>query len=556
MIGAVPTASPSNERATVGSYVEVNAADRRLVGVVTDLQRGQAADGGSPTTTLTIDLMGEFVLSAQGHARFLRGVLAYPAIGDPVCLVDRVGLRTIFNPDLKCVANVGRLAVDGAVSVSLDVDGMLSKHFAVVGSTGVGKSSGVAVILNEVLRTRPNLRIFLLDIHNEYGHCFGARAHVLNGETTRIPFWMFAFEEFVDVLFGGRPAVDEEIDILLELIPLAKAHYQSVRSGASNLRKIDPKASGYTSDTPVPYQLQDLIQLIDERMGKLESRATRMHFHRLLARIEGIRNDARYSFMFESANVGGDTMAEIIAKLFRLEGDGKPMTVMQVSGFPTEATEALVSVLFRLAFDFGLWSDGAWPMLFVCEEAHRFASADHSVGFAPTRRGLLRIAKEGRKYGVHLGLVSQRPAELDPTIISQCNTIFAMRLPNERDQTLLRSAVSDAVGDLHSFLPTLSTREVIGFGDGMPMPARFRFNALAEQALPRSEAFAGFHADQKSEIDRAALKAIIERWRGVATASQRGDENDGVAADAAPTPTHQTSLASRVEQVRAQLLKR
>ena len=193
--------------------------------------------------------------------------------------------------------------------------------------------------------------------------------------------------------------------------------------------------------------------------------------------------------MFENANVGGDTMGEILTHLFRLEPNGQPMTVMQVAGLPVEVVDAVVCVVARLAFDFGLWSDGAMPMLFVCEEAHRFAPADRSVGFAPTRRALMRIAKEGRKYGVYLGLVTQRPAELDPTIISQCNTLFAMRMANERDQALLRSAVTDAVANLLAFVPSLGTREVVAVGEGLPLPARLRFKALAADRLPRSETF-------------------------------------------------------------------
>jgi hypothetical protein len=138
------------------------------------------------------------------------------------------------------------------------------------------------------------------------------------------------------------------------------------------------------------------------------------------------------------------------------------MTIMQLAGFPAEVVDSVVSVLCRMAFDFGLWSDGASPLLFVCEEAHSYASADRNVGFGPTRKAVSRIAKEGRKYGVHLALITQRPAELDATIISQCNTLFAMRLANDRDQALLRSAVSDAAANLLSFVPSLGTREVLG----------------------------------------------------------------------------------------------
>ena len=545
------------KRATVGSFVEIGADDRRLVGVVTEISSGEADPAGGVTTSLKIDLMGEFVLDGALRQHFKRGVTAYPAIGDLVSLVDHAGLETIFAPDLTVQSNVGRLAADESVHITLDLDNMLARHFAVVGSTGVGKSSGVVLIINEILRARPKLRVFLLDVHNEYGRCFGDRAEILNGETTRIPFWMFSFEEFVDVLFAGRPAVDEEVDILLELIPVAKSQYQSLRTGsAANLRKLDARTSSFTIDTPTPYQLQDLIGLIDERMGKLESRATRMHFHRLLGRIDAIRNDSRYAFMFEGVNVGGDAMADIIGKLFRLDGGPRTMTVLQVAGFPPEATEALVSVLCRLAFDFGLWSEGASPMLFVCEEAHRFVSADRAVGFAPTRRSLLRIAKEGRKYGVHLGLVTQRPAELDVTAISQCNTIFAMRLPNDRDQAILRSAVSDSVGDLTEFLPSLGTREVIGFGDGMPMPARFRFNALNVDSIPRAEAFARQFAERGADAERALLRTVIDRWRGASTPSPRPDDQPLLVAEPAPDQSYQNSLASRVEQVRAQLMRR
>jgi DNA helicase HerA-like ATPase len=188
------------------------------------------------------------------------------------------------------------------------------------------------------------------------------------------------------------------------------------------------------------------------------------------------------------------------------------MTIMQLAGFPSEVVDAVVSVLCRMAFDLGLWSDGAAPLLLVCEEAHRYISADHSVGFGPTRRAISRIAKEGRKYGVYLGLISQRPAELDPTILSQCSTLFAMRMTNDRDQALLRSAVSDTAANLLSFLPSLSTGEVFAFGEGVALPTRLRFRALPAELLPRSEAVSG---EGQSDAIHGSMSAIVERWRGV-----------------------------------------
>ena len=184
--------------------------------------------------------------------------------------------------------------------------------------------------------------------------------------------------------------MDEEVAVLAELIPQAKSNYtQQYRSGDRvTLKRNDPKTTGYTVDTPVPYRLADLIALIDERMGKLENRSSRMIYHKLMQRIETVRIDPRYAFMFDNANVGGDTMGETLRQLFRLPADGKPMTIMQLAGFPAEVVDSVVSVLCRMAFDFGMWSDGAFPLLFVCEEAHRYASADRSrsASARPARR--------------------------------------------------------------------------------------------------------------------------------------------------------------------------
>ncbi len=162
----------------------------------------------------------------------------------------------------------------------------------------------------------------------------------------------------------------------------------------------------------------------------------------------------------------------------------------------------MVSVLCRMAFDFGMWSDGAFPLLFVCEEAHRYASADRSIGFGPTRKAISRIAKEGRKYGVFLGLVTQRPAELDSTIISQCSTLFAMRMANERDQAIVRSAVSDAAANLLAFVPSLGTREVLAFGEGVALPTRLKFKQLPANLIPQSQAVINVTADSAKRRER------------------------------------------------------
>src|ERR1700761_8294601 len=513
----------SEVRGTVGRFVSIRCSNSTIIAMITDVTTEGAPASDDYIASAGVDLLGEIL--GGDRPKFQRGVTHYPTIGDTVELISSQELRTVYAPSGSDQINVGTLQQDRTVTAYVDVEEMLNKHFAVLGSTGVGKSTGVSLLLNEILKARPNLRVFLLDVHNEYGRCFGDRALVLNPRNLKLPFWLFNFEEIVDVLFAGRPGVSEELDILAEVIPMAKGLYTQYQNAERiGLKRADPKQIGYTVDTPVPYRLVDLISLIDERMGKLENRSSRIIYHKLISRIETVRNDPRYAFMFDNANVGGDTMAEVISHLFRLPANGRPMTVMQLAGFPAEVVDSVVSVLCRMAFDFGLWSDGVSPLLFICEEAHRYASADRNVGFGPTRKAISRIAKEGRKYGVYLGLITQRPAELDATIISQCNTLFTMRLANERDQSLLRSAVSDAAANLLSFVPSLGTREVLAFGEGVALPTRLRFKEVPAHQLPRGEATIATVPSATSGHDMHFVSAVLERWRGAT--SNRDTPND------------------------------
>jgi uncharacterized protein len=518
------------EQATVGKFMGLISGPSIIIGLITEIGEQAAATSGGQSyrSVARVDLIGEIRAAQESRERFQRGIANYPSIGDTATMLTEADLRMVYGGADADHAHIGDLQQNASIGVNIDIDNLVSRHFAVLGATGVGKSSGVAIILQKILETRPNLRIFLVDPHNEYGRCFGEKAQVLNPRNLRLPFWLFNFEETVDAFFGGRPGVDEEIEILSEVIPLAKAAYLQYRA-ASNERAItkkrDPRNIGFTADTPVPYRIEDLINLLDERMGKLENRSSRMIYHKLMSRIQTFRNHPRYAFMFENANIGGDTMAEIIGNLFRLPSDGKPMTIMQLAGFPAEVVDSVVSVLCRMAFDFGLWSDGVAPLLFVCEEAHRYAPADKKIGFGPTRRALSRIAKEGRKYGVFLGLVTQRPAEIDPTIISQCSTLFVMRLSNDRDQSLIRSAVSDAAANLLSFIPSLGIREVFTFGSGVALPTRMRFKELAAIFRPSSEASGDTRSEAGTNISRDLLSTVIERWRS-ATMSHKSNGDD------------------------------
>jgi DNA helicase HerA-like ATPase len=537
-LNQAPPQSPDGEQATVGKFVGIVSGGAIIIGVVSEINEFPGHDGDRMRRSVArLELLGEISARDGNAAHFKRGLDSYPKIGDSAILMTEAELRIVYGTVDNDRAHVGDLQQNPNIGVHINIDELVSRHFAVIGTTGVGKSSGVVILLQKILSTRPNLRIFLVDPHNEFGKCFGDKAVVLSPHNVRLPFWLFNFEESVDAFLGGRAASDEELEILAEIIPLAKAAYLQYRANDRQaVKRREGKNGGFTADTPVPYRIEDLLVLLDERMGKLENRSTRAVYHKLISRIQTLRNHPRYSFMFENANLGGDTMPDVLSQLFRLPPDGKPITIMQLAGFPAEVIDSVVSVLSRMAFDFGLWSDGAAPLLFVCEEAHRYAPADAKAGFGPTRRALSRIAREGRKYGVYLGLITQRPSEIDPTIISQCSTLFVMRLSNDRDQAFINSAVCDASGNLLSFIPSLGTREVFTFGSGIAVPTRMRFRELPAAMRPLSEATGNTRSNASVGMHRDLITSVIERWRGASVGASVGARSFSEAERLEPEP--------------------
>ncbi|MCC5978147.1 MAG: DUF87 domain-containing protein [Salinarimonas sp.] len=495
---------------TVGDFVCIATPLSQTIAVITKITEAGAETGAHAR----IDMLGEVLHLPDGRSVFQRGVSIYPRLGARVLPMHRETMRDIHTRRERRAIALGTLALDPQVTAYIDIDEMLTKHFAVLGTTGVGKSSGIALMLRAVLSERPRQRIFLLDPHAEYANCFEPdQMRLITPENLRLPFWMFAFEEFVDALFRARPGVDAEVNLLAQAIMTAKADYARERSGpgVSLRRPGSGGEGGFTVDTPAPYRLVDLLRVLDEGMGRLDNRSEVPVYQRLIARIRSLSQDPRYAFMFADANIGGDTMLETLDGLFNLTDPNRRMTVMQLAGLPAEVVDSVVSVLARLAFELGLWSAGAVPLLFVCEEAHRYAPADRHLGFGPTKKAISRIAKEGRKYGIGLGLVTQRPADLDPPIISQCSTLFAMRMANDRDQAIVKSAVSDAAESLVAFVPALGIREVFAFGEAVPLPMRIRFDTLPARFLP------GPAQDMKPR-DNAVLSptdiaAVIARWR-------------------------------------------
>jgi uncharacterized protein len=526
------------ERPEMGTLLAIDTAHTVVMAIVSALSVPVPAqrEGESELWIAELGLVGELWKAANGRATaFNRGVSVYPALGDRVRVASRTELEQAFCGDRRSSVRIGCIRQDPSISATIRVDELLGKHFAVLGTTGTGKSCTTALILRSILQKSPAAHMVLLDPHNEYAPAFGEWAEVISQRNMQLPYWLLTFEELVEVLMGDPQERKAEIELLQELIPIAKARYGTGRGNAreTGLRRTAGDMK-YTVDTPVPYRISDLIQSLDDRMGRLENKRDLSPYRNLKTRLETISLDPRYAFMFGSLTIN-DTMAQIIGRIFRVPVNHKPITILELTGLPSEIINVVVSVLCRMTFDFALWSEGQVPVTLVCEEAHRYVPANSSLGFEPCKRAIAKIAKEGRKYGASLCIVTQRPAEIDPTILSQCNTVFALRMSNDRDQEIVKSAIADTGSGLLEFLTALGQREAIAFGDGVTLPVRIRFDELPKHCMPRSSTASFTEKWQKSVGDEGFLEAVVDRWRNssCASASDAGLTSVDAAASAA-----------------------
>ncbi|NLS20835.1 ATP-binding protein [Rhizobium sp. P40RR-XXII] len=514
---------------SVGRLISISVGSNRVAALVYSMNT-QSVGWGEEQDNLfriEVELLGEVHVGPDGREEFSSGITAYPYLGAIAHRIRAADLMRIFDAGKGSSCVIGKLTQDESIDAAIHIPSMLSKHFAVVGSTGVGKSTAVSLLLHKAISADPKLRVLILDPHNEFAAAFPRHAVVIDTDTLDLPFWLMRLEEFSEVVFRGRPAIPEELDALRDLIPEAK---RAFRGSDSSLMRRQTEKSSVTADTPVPYRMADLLALIDERIGRLEGRQEKPHLRSLKMRIISAINDPRYHFMF-SNNTITDTIMETIAKIFRIPGDGKPICTFQLAGIPSEVINSVASVLCRMAFELALWSDGAIHMLVVCEEAHRYIPADPNLGFFPTRQAIARIAKEGRKYGVSLGIITQRPGELDQTILSQCSTLFAMRLANDRDQEIIRSAIPNSSISTTSFLSSIGNGEAIAFGEAIAVPMRMRFSRVEDHLLPKASG--GTAKVSEDSPDTVDLRTIISRMRSITGPDISAlQQNYGAATDA------------------------
>jgi uncharacterized protein len=510
---------PNSRGAEIGTLMKVETSGTITLALISALSSPMPTHSSTEKELriVEVEFIGELPKDDAGKpSHFRRGVSNYPSLGDVVYRASRIELAMAYACDSETAVRVGHIQQDPSIPAMVKVDEMLGKHFAILGTTGTGKSCTVALILRRILEKNPQAHILLLDVHREYAQSFQGLSEVITPDNMALPFWLLNFDEAVEILISQHAGRETDIEVLREIIPIAKARYMANqrRDKSGNItRNRDALVDNNIGvDTPIPYRTSDLTGVLEEYIGKLELRGELAPYKRIKARIEAVSRDPRYSFMFGSLTVQ-DNMAAVLARLFRIPVNGKPIAILELGGLPSEIINVVVSVLARLAFDLGVWSGGKVPITFVCEEAHRYVPNDKTSGFEPTKRAISKIAKEGRKYGVSLCIVTQRPAELDPTILSQCNTIFSMRLTNERDQEILRAGISDAAASLLEFMPTMGAGEAITFGEGVALPTRIKFDLLPANELPRSNT-ASFTKNWAKDLpDDTFLHEVVGRWR-------------------------------------------
>lgn len=515
----------------VGSFVRIPQGYQDLFGIVSEVGATAApaqADISSADSGrwMTVQLAGETV-----GGQFERGLSQHPNINDSVHLVTEADLRRIYGSIGDDQVVIGHLSSAENIDVRLSLDALVTRHSAILGSTGSGKSTTVASLLRSIIRKgeavgSPGARILMLDIHGEYTKALADVATVFSATPTQgqeplfVPYWALEAGELLDFVTGGLTDPHEITftDKITELKDRGINKYP--RTG------IDSKT--LTVDSPVPFSLKQLwYELIDFEtttyldanreqpaivdIGDADSLVPPKYQPHSMGNkapfingaAKGIRRplnllrsrllDRRYDFLLHPGDWEPDSTGLVKSDLDKLLqgwlGHDKQITILDLSGVPSTVLTRLIGSILRIVYEALFWSreksEGGVerPLLVVMEEAHRYLGPDSGTVASEVVK---RIAKEGRKYGVGAMVVSQRPAEVDETVLSQCGTIIALRLSNPVDRARVKGTLPDNLAGLMDLLPVLRTGEAIITGEAARLPVRCRVALPSQEHVPRS----------------------------------------------------------------------
>ena len=503
-----------------GSHVKIPFRDQNIIATVAnirmlDITPSTRPGQETPSKTTSKKVAECLLIGTLSHeGQFNRGVAVYPNVGQKVKMVGLEELKEIFSEFVKQDFSFACLSQAEDQRAFIHVDRFFGRHTAILGTTGSGKSCTVASILQQTIKKYPDTHILVIDLHGEYAAAFPNDTQIIEADKVELPYWLLNFEEFQDL------AVDiNEFTAHNQITGLRDALLLT-RQNTDKMEKLG-LGNAVTVDSPIYFDLQVMLQQISEWNTEMVPGATKGKekkgplngvFDRFLIRFNSKINDPRFRFMFSPTNYSGNVSLPQLLKEYLSIDTGKRMTVVDLSGIPFEGVGVVVSVISRVVYEFNFWNPDQrkFPVLMVLEEAHNYIPNRPEAKFSAARAAVERLAKEGRKYGIGIMVVSQRPKELSETVISQCNTFIAMRLTNPEDQNYVRRLVPDSLVGLMDMLPSLRTGEALIVGDSVVMPTR----ALIDFPKPEPEsADVKFAEHWAKGIRGMDVDRIVKRWR-------------------------------------------
>ncbi|MET3321026.1 UNVERIFIED_ORG: hypothetical protein ABIC97_004127 [Peribacillus simplex] len=412
--------------------------------------------------------------STDAVQRFTRGVNKLPPIGCDAYLLNGEQVNFLLGINLseqerKKYFKVGQRSMRGAGDAYLNLDKLLGRHTAIVGTTGSGKSSTVARIAQSILENYPQPRLIFFDIHNEYHNAFSGqweeKSNCINWDKFSLPYWFLDLEEFISIYYpeaGGTQKM-----YIKELIEELKKN---------EIQEADKEK--VSVDSPIFFNMDDLLESIKGRRDRETTEAKKDPFNKMLLKFQSIHNDTRFSFLKSDISEKKSLSAYFTFLLGLEENNQKYISVLDLSGLPAEVRTICVGVLTRLCFDYRYWDldPENLPMALILEEAHTYIPEDSSSKYSLCLERVEKVAKEGRKYGLSLIVVTQRPSSISSTVLSQCGTFVTLRLTNDLDQNKIRRLLPDTLGDQADVLSSLRDGEALVTGDAMTLPGKVQFD--------------------------------------------------------------------------------
>jgi len=501
----------------IGSYVVIRQAKIAVLAMVHKVwghDRFDPADRRNTDRFIALITVGEI----QDDGTFIRGVRHYPTPGAKVYAVGMEEINAIFSKFRDYNFFIGQLSSHKDYHLSLDPRALFGRHFAIVGQSGSGKSWTVTSLIQNTIKAMPKSHIIMLDLHGEYcwkddnGTLHSAFAenqvNYIDAMEMEMPYWMMTYAELVDLFIDRTDSG-------------ATLQMSYMREILQQLKRKEAKQIGLDTvsiDTPIYFSLAELYMQFkaanEERkdFGKTFG-ALFGQFDEFLIRMQSRFNDVRYDFLLKpKVRNTSDSMAGLLRQFVGLGDKKANITVVDLSAVPTDVRPAISAQVGRLAYEFNYWNPRRreFPITLICEEAHAYIPREKGGQFEGTKKMMERIAKEGRKYGVSIGVVSQRPTELSETMLSQCSSFICLRTSNPDDQAYIRGLVPEAEGDLTDILSSLGRGEALVLGEAAPLPTRVQIYRPSPE--PKSNDV-DYFTSWREGPDDLDVEDIVNLWR-------------------------------------------